>query len=404
MANSLITPSIIAKEALFQLHNNLVMAMCVHRDYRREFVKIGNSVSIRKPVKFTSTDGATISKQDVSEGTVSLTIDTRKHVAWEFNTEDLTLTVADYSERYILPANIRLANDVDFSLTGLYSSLWWSAGTPGTTPGTFTDLGQSAQYMDEVAIPDDGARKMILNPATRWNIADALKGVYDSQMPRDFIRKGMLGTLANFHIYQDQNVQMHTTGARVEDAAVAVNGAAQHSNSSPQANTQSLITDGWGADTANSVLAGDVFTIAGVNSVNPISKQSTGRLMEFVVTAAATPSSNAATLTISPAIRTTGAYQNVDAAPADNALLTFKGNNSTNYPQNLAIHKNALALVMVPLALPDGASFKARSQYDGISIRVIKDYSVTDDTDVIRLDIQYGVKAIYPDLGLRLWG
>lgn len=402
--NTLITPSIIAKEALFQLTNNLVMAMNVHREYKEEFVKVGNTVSIRKPVKFSSTSGATLSKQNVEEGSTSIVIDQRKHVGWGFLSEDLTLTVAEYAERYLKPAGIRLGNDVDLSLTGLYSSLWTSAGTPGTTPSSFSTLGTAAQYLDEMAVPDDGQRKLILNPASRWAMADGLKGIYDNSMPRELVRKGLLGRIANFDIYGDQNVAMHTCGARVDDAAILVDNGTLNSNATPQANTMTMHLDGFGGDTANSLNVGDVFTIADVYSVNPVSKQSTGRLAQFTVTTAVTPSGNESDVVISPAIVSSGAYQNVDAAPIDGAAITFLGTNSTTFPQNLAYHKNALALVMCPLALPDGAAFKARTQHDGISIRVVKSYSVIDDDDIVRLDILWGVKAIYPDLGSRLWG
>jgi hypothetical protein len=99
----------------------------------------------------------------------------------------------------------------------------------------------------------------------------------------------------------------------------------------------------------------------------------------------------------------TGAYQNVNSVPADNAGLTFLGTASSQYPQNLAFHKNAFALVTVPLILPDGVAFKHRIQHDGISLRVVKDFSIVDDEDIIRIDLLAGVKAIYPHLAVRLW-
>ena len=404
MTQTLITPSIIAKEGLFQLMNNLVMAKLVHREYKKEFVKVGGTVSLRKPVRFVSTSGATLTKQDVEEGTTSIVISTRKHVGWGFLSEDLTLTVEQYAERYMEPAGIRLGNDVDLSLTGLYSSLFVSGGTPGSTPSSFAALGTMAQYLDDFAVPDDGKRKLVLNPASRWSMADALKGIYDNSMPKDFVRRGLLGRLANFEIYGDQNIGSHTCGARVDDAAILIDNGTLNSNSSPQANTITMHMDGFGGDTANSLRVGDVCTIADVYSVNPVSKQSTGRLMQFTVTTAVTPAGNESDVILAPALVSTGPYQNVSAAAVDGAAVTFLGTNSTVFPQNLAFHRNALALVMCPLALPDGASFKARTQHDGVSIRVVKDFSIVDDEDIIRLDILYGVKAIYPELGGRLWG
>ncbi len=135
MANTLITPSIIAKEALFQLENNVIMGDNVHRQYKKEFVKIGDSLTIRKPVKFVATDGATRSNQDVIEETTSIVINQRKHVSWTFSTQDLTLTIEEYSERYIKPAMIVLANSIDRALCVEGAQEFFNAtGTPGTTP------------------------------------------------------------------------------------------------------------------------------------------------------------------------------------------------------------------------------------------------------------------------------
>ena len=100
----------------------------------------------------------------------------------------------------------------------------------------------------------------------------------------------------------------------------------------------------------------------------------------------------------------TAAFQTVDALPADNAVITITGVATVGYPQNLGFHQNALALVTIPLELPDSATFKARADWRGYSIRVIKDYDIDTDEEIIRLDILFGVKAIYQELGVRLDG
>lgn len=397
MANTLLTPTVIAREALFQLRNHVVMGGCVHRDYKHEFVKVGDTVTIRKPVKFTVTDGATRSNQGVTENSTTIVINKRKHVSWAFTTQNLTLTIEEYSKRYIEPACISLANQVDVDGTGLYSSLWTSSGTPGTTPATFQVLGNMAKALDKVPTPDDGNRCMVLDPDARWALADALKGIYDASMPKDFIRKGLLGTLANFMIYGDQNVAQHTTGAFTTSATPLVDAA-------PSEGATTLDTDGWNSS-SSTVKEGDVFTIATVNSVNDVSKVSTGVLQQFVVTADQTSSGGDMDgLAVQPEIRSTGAYQTVDSLPADGDAMTFLGSESTAYPQNLAFHRNALALVMVPLELPDSAGWKARTHFDGVSVRLIKDYDIDNDEEIIRLDILYGWKAIYAEIGGRLWG
>ena len=171
MANTIVTPSMIAKEALMQLENNLVLSNQVHREYKKEFTGgQGQTVSIRKPVKFYTADGATRVNQDVEEKTTSITIDQRKHVSWKFSTQDLTLSIEEYSERYIKPAAITLANTMDRAGYNLYRNVWNSVGTPGTTPSTFQDVAAAAQRLDEMAVSGD-MRSMMLNPAARYAVA-----------------------------------------------------------------------------------------------------------------------------------------------------------------------------------------------------------------------------------------
>lgn len=405
MANTVITPTIIAKEALMQLENNLVMGNNVHREYKKEFVKVGSSVNIRRPVKFVASDGATRVNQDVEEANTSISVDQRKHVSWNFATQDLTLSIAEYSERYIKPAAIALANKVDLDLCGLYSDVWNWVGTPGQTVNSFADFSKAPQRLDEMAVPQD-ARRAVMSPADHWGLLGNQTGLYMQDVAKGAYRRGSLGSIGGIDTFMDQNVRTHAVGAH--GGTPLVNGASQNTTyaASGAANSQSLITDGWTNDITGILLAGDVFTIANVNAVNPVNKESTGVLQQFVVTADANSGSTTgpATLTISPAIITSGPYQTVDAAPANNAAITVLGTASTSYKQNLAFHRNAFALVTCPLEMPDGAAFKARESHNGLSIRVVKDYDISADTDIIRLDILYGKKAIYPDLATRMSG
>lgn len=404
MANAVITPTLIAKEALMQLENNMVMGNNVYREYKKEFVKVGDTVNVRMPVDFTVTDGATRSNQDVVEKNSNIVISSRKHVSWKFSTQDLTLTVEEYSERYIKPAMIRLGNQVDADLCALYKKIYFTAGTAGTTPATFAALGAAAQKMDEVAIPDDGQRRVVLNPAARWALADGLKSVYNQKRVEDFIGRGYLGTVAQFDVLGDQNIVSHVKGTAT--GTPLVNGGAQnvtYASLTSGSNfwQSSLITDGWTISQTPIIKAGDVFTIANVFAVNPINKTSTGQLQEFtVISDANSDGSGNATLTVSPPIISSGIFQTVSAVPADNAALTVKASHAAN----LAFHKNAFALVMCPLELPDSAGFKARESYNGMSVRVVKDYDIDADEEIIRLDILYGTKAVDPRLAVRLLG
>lgn len=407
MANTLITPSIIAREGLFHLENNLVLGANVHREYKNEFVKIGDTVTIRKPVQFVASDGATRVNQDVTENTTSIVVNKRKHVSWKFTSQDLTLTLDEYAERYIKPAAIALANKIDSDLANEGADAFYNiTGTPGVTPADFTALADAAERLDNLSAPDDGQRCLILNPAARWSLADGLGGsgsggIFNAEIVGSMVRRGFLGEIAGFKIYGDQNVANHTCGAQggtplLNDAAFAQN-------------TGTITIDGATASITNWARKGDIITIAGVNAVNPISKEDLGYLAEFVVTADAnSDGSGNVTLTVTPALNdgsTLAPYQNVSALPADNAAITFKtGAGDAVHPQNLAFHKNALALVTVPLELPDSVTFKARMDWRGYSLRVVKDYDIDADEEIIRLDALYGVKAIYPDIGVRVTG
>jgi len=402
MANALLTPSIIAKEALMQLENQLVMGNNVYKEYKNEFAKVGDTISIRRPVKFAVTDGATLAKQDVQEGTTGITIDARKHVGWSFNTQDLTLTIEQYSERYIKPAVIALAQSVESALTGLYADVFNYAGTPGTVPSTFAHLGEAGRVLDDNAVPE--GRKAIFNPETTWSLADGLKAVFVQGKAKTALEEARMGYYARFDTYMGQSIKVHTVG--VATGTPLVNGAGQNVTyaASKNSGSQSLITDGWTPSTTGILKEGDVFTIAGVHSVNPNTKESTGQLQTFVVNADADSGATTgpATLNISPAIITSGAYQTVDAAPADDAVITVKGTGGAGYAQNLCYHPNAFALVTVPLEMPDGANFKARETHNGLSIRVVKAYDIDSDEEIIRLDILFGTKTIYPELACRL--
>jgi hypothetical protein len=220
-----------------------------------------------------------------------------------------------------------------------------------------------------------------------------------------------------FDTYSAQNVPNHTVG--VATGTPLVNGGSQNvtyanaiSGTISGGTSQTLVTDGWTNSTTGIVKKGDVFTIAGVFAVNPgPGEGATGKivmpyLQQFTVLADANSggSTGPATVTISPAIIISGPQQTVSAAPADNAAITVLGTGNTAYPQNIGFHKNAFALVTVPLEMPDGAAFKARESHNGLSMRVVKDYDIDNDTDIIRLDILYGVKSLSPELAARLWG
>lgn len=402
MSNSLLTPTIISKEALRILKNELAFAKGVNRQYDSSFAqkgaKIGDTINIRKPNRFTIRSGAGLSVQDVTETSTPLQLSSQKGVDFTFTSKDLTLTIDEYSDRYLKPAIAAIANQIDYDGMSQYKNIANVVGTPGTTPATFDVLAAAGQKLDEMAAPRDGQRYGCLNPAAQASIVTALKGLFQSsEQIKEQYEKGTMGMAAGFTWKMDQNVNVHTVGPL--GGTPLVNGASQTG--------ASLVTDGWTAAAAARLKQGDVFTIAGVFAVNPQNRQSTGALQQFVVTAdTSSDGSGNATIPIYPAITTSGAYQNVSAGPADNAAITVVGAASTVTPANLCYHKDAFVLGMADLQLPQGVDMAARASDSdaGLSIRIVRAYDINNDLFPCRLDVLYGWKPVYPELAVRMMG
>ncbi len=390
---SLLTPSIVTKETLVMLENNLVAAGKVNRKFENQFVKIGTTLTVRKPNRFLVTTGPALQIQNITEPSTSITISYQRQVAFQFSSQELTLTVEEFSERYLKPAAAELANQLDYDVLTLFNQVFNEVGTPGTVPNNFSFLAAVGQRMDEGAAPQDG-RVLILNPAAYWSMAAALSTLYVKSVAEPAL-KGFLANIANFEIFLDQNIQGQTVGNWA--GTPVVNGAGQTGST--------IVTNGWSASLTGLLNVGDVFTMAGVYAINPKNRQSTGALQNFLVTATANSDSGGnSTISIYPAIVLTGTspYATVSALPANLAAITVKGSANTLYAQNIGFVKDAFGLVTVPMEVPQGVDFAAREMYKNISLRIIRAYDVFNDVFPCRCDLLYGVSAFYPELAVRL--
>ena len=411
MANTTLTASIIAKAAVLQLENNLVMAKEVFRGYEEEFSKsvngyeVGSSVSVRRPMDFTVRNGAVMSVQDVTEGKFTLSVDKRKGIDFEFSSQDLTLSIKELSDRVIKPAMIQLANQIDTDIMSLYKDVSNWVGTPGQTINSNQDFSKGPERMDENAVPQD-QRCAVLAPADHWGLIGAQTSLNSDRLVGEAYTRGQLGSIGGVNTYMSQNIPTHTVG--IATGSPKINGADQGVTyaASKDSNTQSLVTDGWTNSQTGILKAGDVFEIVGVYAVNPVSKATLPHLKQFTVTADANSGSSTgpATLTISPAIIISGAHQTVSAVPADNAVIAVAGTGGTGYKQNMMFTKNAFALVSVPLVAPPGAVDVSRQSYKGTNVRVIPVYDGTNDVSKWRLDVLYGVKTIDERQAIRVSG
>lgn len=412
MANTTLTASIVAKAALAILDNELDVLGTFYRTPEDEFSKnvngytVGDTISIRRPPDFTVRSTSTASVQDVIEGKTTLSIDQVRGVDFQFSSTDLTLSIKELGERVLRPAVVNIANEVARDcLSEMYKGAYNWVGTPATALSSFAGFARAPQRLDEMAVPTND-RYAALNPSDFWGLTGAQTGLYINEAAKGAYRDGSLGRLGGVETMMTQVMPTHTVG--VATGTPLVNGASQNVTYDTAKNSwsQSLATDGWTNSVTGILKAGDVFTIAGVYSVNPKTKATLPFLQQFVVTADANSgaSTGPATLTISPPIITSGAYQTVSAVPADNATITVLGTGGTGYRQNLAYHKNAFALAAVPMAAPPGAVDVGRETRNGLSIRVIPYYDGTNDVSKWRMDFLYGRKLIDPRLVTRFNG
>ena len=403
MANSLLTDDIISLEALSVLENNLVAAR--HTDRKKEalFSKNGGSakgdvVRVRKPNQYTVRTGATYSAQDVEDQYISLTIGTQIGVDTAFTSAELAQDLSSFSDQIIKPQVSLLANKIDLDVLTAAKETHNIVGTQGTVPSALATYLAAGVKLDHQACPRDGQRAMIIGPQMQADIVDALKGLHEnSRKVASQYEAGEMGRgVAGFNWDMSQNISTHTNGPR---------GGTPLTNGQPAAGATTLVTDGWTAAAASRVKKNDVFTIASVYAVNPVSKESTNVLQQFRVTAdGSSDGSGNLTLSIEPAIYFSGARQNVSAQPADNAALTFFGDASIAGAQGATWHKSAIALAFSELPKPEGvhmASTKTDKQL-GVSLRFIRWYDGSDDKFKARFDVLYGIKVLRPEWVCRV--
>ncbi len=404
MANSLLTIDMITRKALEILENNLVITRNVNRQYDDSFAvegaKIGSTLRIRLPDRALVTDGAALQVQDDNEQFTTLTVSSQKHIGVNFTSAELTMQLDDFAERVLKPRISQLASSIDADVANAYKSIYASVGTPGTTPGTSLVLLQAQQKLNEAAAVMN-PRYATVNPAANAGLVEGMKGLFNptNTISRQF-KNGMMGegVLGFDEINMSQSIKQHTTGTRSTSDTIVVNGTI-----STQGQTTISFDGGTGSAT---VTAGDVFTIAGVYAVNPQTRESTGALQQFTVVSTSTASGGAWTnVTVSPAMYTSSnALATIDAFPQDGAALTFVGAASTQYPQNLVYHKDAISFATADLLLPQGVDMASRQVHNGISMRIVRQYDINNDRMPCRIDVLYGYSTIRPQMACRLWG
>lgn len=412
--NTLLTISKITNEALMVLENELTFTSEVNRDYDDQFAvtgaKIGSTVNVRRPPRFIGTTGPALSVEDFNETSIPVVLTTQFHIDTQFSTVDLALSLDLFSQRVLKPAIAAIANKIDRDgLVMATNNTGNIVGTPGTPLNSLLTFLTAGAFLDSEGAPRDGRRCVVLDPFTAANVVDSLKGLF---MPSDQIgeqyRKGLMGRdSGGMNWKMDQNVVAHTCGTTSGATALTVNGANQG------------LAAGWAATSTISIASsannvnlkqGDTVTFAGAFAVNPQNRQSYGKLRSFVLTADANlVGAGNVNLVVSPAVIFGGQFQNVTASPTTTGAVVVLGivatgaTNAVISPNQILFHKNAFTMAMADLELPEGVHFAGRASDKeiGLSIRVVRQYTINNDSIPTRLDVLYGLAPLYAELACR---
>ena len=395
MANQLLTPQAVTREALRLFKNSNAFLQAVDRQYDNSFAqtgaKIGTSLKIRLPNDYVVRSGPTAAPQDTVENSTTLTVATQKGVDIAFSSVDRTMSLDDYSTRVLMPMMNNLGGAIAMDLMSGSEAVNHLVhnvdGSNNTISPNLTTWATAGGLLDAVGAPR-GQRAIILDPITQARTVSSFSGLFNDQakIGKQYTSGVMGRDVLGFDWMMDQTVLKHTVGAY--GTMATVNGANQ---------TGTAIT----VSALNGPLnKGDTISFAGVFGVNRVTKASTGVLAQFAVTA--NVAAGATSIPIYPALipQAAGAsvaYQTVFQSPANGAAITSPTNAGETYRKNIAMVPQAVTLATADLEIPKGVHEAYRDQFDGVSMRLITAYNVTTDQFVTRLDILYGYTWIRPE-------
>jgi hypothetical protein len=402
MSNTLVTCDIVAKESLAVLENMLSFSANVNRDFEDEFSSNmsrgyapGQTINIKRPPRYTYRAGRVAVPQSTVETTVPLTL-SQGGCDINFTSLERTLSLTKLEDK-IMAAMAPVANEIDrqgleLARTSVYNALNTTGALPTTQALALAAVTDVNTRLDIMAAPRDKRRAFIMSPAMNGATIQGFAGLFNSAgtLSKQF-QSGMMVDSLGLAYAMDQNVAVHTNGTQAT-AANVVAGANQ---------TGSTLTVNALAGT---LTRGTVVSFPTINSVNPQSRADTGEVAQFVITADA--AAGATSISISPAIVTSGAFQNVTASPGNNATMTIHGAASTAYAQNVGYHKDAFTLAMVPMWAPPGGKGVidvAQKSHKGFTIKVTEFYDGTNDNSIMRLDVLFGWAATYPELATKYY-
>lgn len=420
MSNVILTNQEISFKNLMLLENSVSFTKKVKRTYDSKFgksgAKIGYTINIRKPARSVSTAGQGIQLQDYIERSVPLTLNKQYQQACAFTSSDMALSLDDFSNRVTKPKIVQLANDIDYDGLQQFVNVPAEVGTPGTIPNTADTYLNALQVLADEGFPvdDEDGLSVHMSPRMHRAILPALQGLVatgSGTAAFAFLRnmakgeggeadyfKGLVTKGLGFDWFMTQNAPVFTTGT--QGGTPTVNGANQTGSS--------IITQAW-SNSTQVLNQGDIIFFAGVHRINPLTRQSTGDLRPFVVTANVTSNgSGAATIPIAcvdgDGITLAGPYQTVDASPANSAAITVSGASAVQSTRGLAFHPEAFTFGCADLEMYDNQHIMemAADKDLGLAIRMWAMPDINTDRLLMRLDVLGGWLTMYPQGAVRI--
>ena len=393
----------ITKMAMDCVRNNLTFSKFVNRQYDDQFqlsgAKNGDTANIRIPGNYKVRTGNVADPQGYNDTYVPVKL-TQYGVDVSFTTKDLRLSVEDgaaFKQNVLNPMMAALASQVDSIGCALVSGLSQATGTPGTQPTGLQPFLDAGAILKSQSVPMDDEWSAILTPLSEAKVVGGITNLFNPQKElADQYRNGTMGRAVGFKWSMDQNLPTQTFGPL---------GGSPTLNGVPADGATSAVTTGWTAAAASRLNVGDVFTVAGVYRVNPISKQATTQLQQFVVTQAfSSDGSGNGTVNFSPAMQLSGPLQNISALPATNAAITPLSGASQVSPCNVVMHRDCFGLVSADLPKYGENCVRVKDPGLNLSMRCYEWLNGSTDTLLWRFDLLAGWATLRPTFGCRVQG
>lgn len=402
MPNTILTGTKLTDVAMFSLENHLTFTKHVNRAYSDEFQRSGldstpsgYTVNIRLPSVFTLRVGNVAVQQNITQVQVPITFTVPVGVDTSISDTDLALSIVEFEKNITDPMMIPMANAIDSDGLALYNTV--PNLVVATSQVTYNDYLDAGALLADAGVPFGSDIAAVLSPRQQAALIKDTKTLFNNVTDiGEQYRTGNMGMAAGIKFNMDQNTPTHTVGPL--GGVPLVDGAQVEGSSA-------IVSKDWTAAAALRLNKGDIFTVDGVYAVNPVSGVSTGYLRQFVVTANFSSDANGdGSISVFPALVSTGAGKTVTALPANNAPINVIGTAGTSYRESLVFHKDAFTMACVDMPLMNGMDIakQSRDKQLGISMRFVRGFDIVNNVRINRFDVFYAWSALRPIMAVRV--